>query len=178
MNQQQLPQRYAFVITGPVGSGKSSVMAELTGLLEQHNKPSAGIDMDHLRWFFPKQPGDPFGGNVGRQNLAFIAANYRALGIPTLVIADVIENEEGRKRMVDALPDFDLQVIRLRVPLELIEKRLRQRESSENLQWYLDRAPELERIMDARNVGDVVIDVGERPAREVAAEIARRYGLI
>lgn len=178
MPQQQPPKRYAFVITGPVGSGKTSVMAALTELLEKHNKPSAGIDMDHLRWFFPKQPGDPFGGNVGRQNLGFIAANYRTLGIPVLAIADVIENEEGRQRMIETLPDFDLQVIRLRVPMELIERRLRERESHETIQWYLNRAPELERIMDAQNVGDVIIEVGERIAAEVAVEIARRYRLI
>ena len=170
--------RHAFIITGPVGSGKTSVMAALTELLEQHNKPSAGIDMDHLRWFFPKQPGDPFGGHVGRQNLAFIAANYRSLGIPVLAIADVVENEQGRQQMVEALPDYNVQVVRLRVPMHLIEKRLRHREQNEHLHWYLDRAPELEQIMDERNVGDFVVDVGERSAQEVAAEIARRYGLI
>lgn len=178
MSTHQSNPRYALIITGPVGSGKTTVMAALTELLEKHNQPSAGIDMDNLRWFFPKQPGDPFGGFVGRQHLAFIAANYRALGIPVLAIADVIENEEGRQQMVETLPDYEVQVIRLRVPMELIEKRLRVREKDEHLHWYLERAPELERIMDTRNVGDVVIDVGARPASEVAAEIARRFGLI
>lgn len=170
--------RLALIITGPVGSGKTSVMAELTELLEKHNTPNAGIDMDHLRWFFPKQPGDPFGGGVGRQHLAFVAASYRSLGITVLVIADVIESEQGRREMVETLPDYDVQVIRLQVPMDLIEQRLRQREKTEHIQWYLDRAPELEGIMDAQNVGDVVIDVGERSAAEVAAEIARRYALI
>lgn len=170
--------RRALIITGPVGSGKTTVMAALTELLEKHHKPCAGIDMDHFRWFFPKQPGDPFGGEVGRQHLAFIAGNYRSLGIPTLAIADVVENEDGRQKMVETLPDFEVQVIRLRVPMDLIEKRLRIREQNEHLNWYLDRAPELERIMDMGKVGDVVIDVGERAPEEVAAEIARRYGLI
>lgn len=170
--------RRAFIITGPVGSGKTTVMAALTELLEKHNQPNAGIDMDHFRWFFPKQPGDPFGGEVGRQHLAFIAANYRSLGIPTLAIADVIENEEGRQKMVETLPDYDVQVIRLRVPMDLIEKRLRIREQNEHLNWYLDRAPELERLMNTGNIGDVVIDVGERTPEEVAAEIARRFRLL
>lgn len=168
----------AIIITGPVGSGKTSVMAELTQLLEQHNKPVAGIDMDHLRWFFPRPVSDPFGGCVGRQHLAFMAANYHAIGIPTLVVADVIENEAGRQQMIEALPDFPVTVVRLRVSMNLIEQRLRHRESPETLAWYLARAPELERIMDDNSIGDVVIDVGERTAREVAAEIARRLGLL
>lgn len=173
-----MENRNAIIITGPVGSGKTSVMAALTELLETHGQPSAGVDMDHLRWFFPKQPGDPFGGEVGRQNLAFLAANYRSLGIPILAIADVIENEEGRQAMIEALPDFTVQVVRLRVPMDLIEKRLRQREQNQHINWYLDRAPELEKIMNDANIGDVVIEVGERPASEVAVEIARRYALI
>lgn len=178
MTSHQPATRYAIIITGPVGSGKTSVMAALTELLEQHNQPNAGIDMDHLRWFSPKQPGDPFGGQVGRQNLAFVAANYRSLGISVLAIADVVENDEGRQQMVETLPDFDVQVVRLRVSMDLIEKRLRHRERDDRLQWYLDRAPELERIMDENSVGDVVIDVGVRSAAEVAAQIARRFALI
>lgn len=178
MTAHQQSPRYALIITGPVGSGKTSVMTALTELLEKHNKPAAGIDMDHLRWFFPRPAGDPFGSAVGRQHLAFMAANYRSLGIPVLAIADVIENETGRQKMAETLPDYEVQVIRLRVPMELIEQRLRLRESPETLEWYLHRAPELERILDTNQVGDYIVDVGERPVQEVAAEIARRYGLI
>lgn len=178
MNLSQSANRRAIIITGPVGSGKTSVMTAITELLEMQNVPNAGIDMDHLRWFSPKPAGDRFGSEVGRKNLAFVAANYRDLGIATLVIADVIENEEGRMQMQQVLPDFDLHVVRLRVPMELIEQRLRLRESAENLQWYLNRAPELEHIMESQNVGDVVIDVGERTVHEVAAEIARLYQLM
>lgn len=178
MTSQQPTAHQAILITGPVGSGKTSVMTALTVLLEKHNRPAAGIDMDHLRWFFPRPPKDPFGSEVGRQHLAFMAANYRSLGIPVLAIADVIEHEEDRQKMVEALPDYDLHVIRIHVPLHLVEQRLRVRESPETLNWYLNRAEELEQIMEINSVGDWVIDVGERTPHEVAAEIARRYGLI
>lgn len=173
-----MENRHAVIITGPVGSGKTTVMAALTEILEEQNKPCAGIDMDHLRWFFPKQPGDPFGGEVGRKNLAFLAANYRSVGVPVLAIADLVAKETDRQKLVNALPDFTVHVIRLSVPMELVEQRLRERETMERLPWYLDRAPKLERMMDDRNVGDIVIDVGERPARDVATEIARRLQLL
>lgn len=173
-----MQNRQAIVITGPVGSGKTTVMATLTEIMEEQNTSCAGIDMDHFRWFFPKQPGDPFGGDVGRKNLAFLAANYRSVGIPVLAIADLVEKEEDRQKLAEALPDFEVTLIRLSVPMHLIEKRLRERESMDRLPWYLERAPELEHIMAARDVGDIVIDVGERTPREVAAEIARRLGML
>lgn len=173
-----MENRHAVIVTGPVGSGKTTVMASLTEILEEHHKSCAGIDMDHLRWFFPKQPGHPYGGEVGRKNLAFLAGNYRSVGVNVLAIADLIPGKEDRDKLVKALPDFNVHVIRLSVPMELVEKRLRERESLERLPWYLDRAPKMERMMDARNVGDIVIDVGERAARDVATEIAQRLDLL
>lgn len=173
-----MENRHAVIVTGPVGSGKTTVMATLTEILEEHNKSCAGIDMDHLRWFFPKLPGHPYGGQVGRKNLAFLAANYRSVGVNVLAIADLIPGMEDQKKLVKALPDFNVHVIRLSVPMELVERRLRERESLERLPWYLDRAPKMERMMDARNLGDIVIDVGERTARDVATEIAERLNLL
>ncbi len=171
-------KRQAIIITGPVGSGKTTVMATITEILEEQNRPCAGVDMDHLRWFYPKQPGDPFGGEVGRKNLAFVAANYRSMGVSIIAIADMVESDDDRQKLAEALPDFEVHVVRLRVPLSLVEERLRQRETIDRLPWYLDRAPELESIMDARNIGDTVIEVGERTPREVALEICRRVGIM
>jgi len=127
---------------------------------------------------FPKHPDDLFGGEIGRKNLAFIAANYRSMGISTLVIADVVERDDDKAALQQALPDYQVHVVRLRVPMHLIKERLTVRETTGHLQWYLDRAPELERIMDAANVGDTIIDVGERGAGEVAEEIAQRLHLL
>lgn len=168
----------AIVITGPVGAGKTTIMSSLTSLLEEQFQPCAGVDMDHLRWFYPKEPGDHFGGAIGRKHLAYLAASYRSLGIPVLVIADVVEHDNDRRAMAAALEGYDLHVVRLRVPMHLLENRLRQRESEENLPWYLNRAPELERIMNDANVGDTIIDVGERDPRDVAVEIAERLHLL
>lgn len=177
MESSSKQHRRAIIITGTVGSGKTTVMTAITELLERANHPNAGIDMDHLRWFSPKPPGDPFGGEIGRKNLAFVASNYHELGINTLVIADVVEHEHHKVALQRALPNYPVHVVRLKVPRHLVEERLGVRESPENLQWYLDRAPELVRIMDAEHVGDTVIEVGERDQIQVAEEIVRRLGL-
>lgn len=168
----------AIVITGPVGVGKSTVMAALTQLLEDQDRACAGIDMDYLRWFYPKEPDDRFRTAVGYKHLAFMAASYRSLGIPVLVIADVVEHASGRQALADAMNGYDLHIVRLRVPMHLLAERLRQRESAETLPWYLHRAPELEQIMNDADIGDTIIEVGARTAQEVACEIAQRLNLL
>lgn len=178
MNPSSPENRRAIVVTGPVGAGKSTIMATLTDLLEEHGIPNAGVDMDHLRWFYPRQDGDPFGGEIGRKHLAYVVSSYREMGINTLVIADVTENEGDKATLQSALDGFPVVVVRLKVSMDLIAQRLTVRESEENLQWYLDRAPQLERIMEEASVGDLIIDVGERNPRQIAEDIATQLNLI
>ena len=44
------PDADGVLITGVYGSGKSSVAAEITYLLEQRNQPYALLDLDYLGW--------------------------------------------------------------------------------------------------------------------------------
>lgn len=168
----------AIVISGPVGAGKTTIMSALTDLLHSQGVACAGIDMDSLRWFYPHPPGDRFGASIGRRHLAMLAGSYHELGIPTLILSDVVEHDDDRALLADAMPDYEIHVVRLHVAMGLIMDRLKQRESDEHLQWYLERAPELQRIMEEAGVGDIVIDVGERTPREVATDIASKLSLI
>jgi adenylylsulfate kinase-like enzyme len=44
------PDADGVLITGVYGSGKSSVAAEITYLLEQRDQPYALLDLDYLGW--------------------------------------------------------------------------------------------------------------------------------
>lgn len=173
-----LPGYRAIIITGPVGAGKTTTMHAMTWLLQRHDLPHAGIDIDALRWFHPTPPGDRFGGRVGLRHLAYMAKSYVELDIPTLVLADVIESAEDVRRHQRAMPDYAVHVVRLDVSIPLIHERLRERESTDSLDWYLKRAPELQEIMEREGIGDLVIDVCERSPDEVACEIARHFNLV
>lgn len=162
----------AIVITGPVGAGKSTIASTLSDLLAEHEIPHGVIDVDYLRWAFPRPEDDRFHAKLGMRNTAAVAANYREAGARVIVLADVVEHQGQRTEYEIAIPDAEVSIIRLRVPMELIADRLRGRESPASLEWYLHRAPELEAIMIERGIGDVVIDVGDRSPEEVAREIA------
>jgi predicted kinase len=89
-----------------------------------------------------------------------------------------VENRAQRAEYERAMPGTDVTIIRLNVPLAVIVRRLEGRESDASIDWYRHRAPELQGIMERGEVEDVLIDVGERTPREVAAEIADRMGLV
>jgi predicted kinase len=172
---EALNQTRMIVITGPVGSGKSTTAAMVHELLSAGEVPNALIDMDYLRAAWPEQ--SPFNNRIGYRNLRSLVANYRETGVKCFVLADVVETQAQRAEYVRAAPDATILIVRLRVPLDVIEERLRRRQSPESLAWYLARAPELEAILTSQNIGDIVIDVGHRSAVEVARDICNRLDL-
>ncbi len=166
----------ALVITGPPGAGKTTTAMALSELLEQHDISCAMVDMDQLRWFHPRPPGDRFGCAVGLRHLGVMAATYRELRIPIFIIADVIET--GTERHEEAMPGYDVTVVRLDVDINRMHARLRDRETDYHYAWYENRAIELTHIMERNGIGDVVIRVQDETRQQVAREIAEQLGLL
>ncbi|MGC4108058.1 MAG: hypothetical protein QM753_17180 [Thermomicrobiales bacterium] len=176
------PQTIAVVITGPVGVGKSTTAVALADLLEEGDVPNAMIDMDYLRWVSHRPADDPFHSRLAFRNLKAVAANDREIGVRVLVLADVVESQADRHRYEEAIPGARITIVRLRVPMARMESQLRGRDSGDALAWSLNRAPELEHIMDAAGIGsgegDLLVDVDGAAPDAVAREIATRLGLV
>jgi predicted ABC-type ATPase len=167
---------WVVVITGPVGSGKSTTGWALHDLLIERRIPTALIDMDYLRAAWPVV--SPFNHELGYTNFAAIAVHHAALGVRTFVVADVVEEVDQRARYVECVPGADVTIVRLDVPLPVIEARLRRRESAESLQWYLDRAPELIEIQRRKAIGDLIVPVApEDEPGVIAGRIFAQAGL-
>ena len=171
-------RKHGIVITGSVGAGKTTTMWALIDVLRAHEHACAGIDMDALRAYYPKPEDDPFGNRLGRKNLAFVTATFLDAGSEYIVLADVVESLADRDALAAAMHDPDLLVVRLHVPREQLRNRLHERELPHNLPWYLNRADELEEILNANAIGDLIVEVNDQAAHAVAHEIATRLGLI
>lgn len=164
------------VITGPVGAGKTTTASALYDVLVERQISTALIDMDFLRTAFPEVT--PFNSKLGIDNLAAIAPNFQKIGVRCFVVPDVVETPEHRLQYEQAIPGSAVTVVRLNVPMDTIERRLRQRETADSLDWCLARAPVLQEIFESRGIGDVVIEVGDQTAKDIALEIASALGFV
>ena len=111
------------LITGVYGSGKSSVAAEISYLLEQRRQPHALLDLDYLGWGGDNFDDHAAGFGLMLRNLSAVASNYREAGIRVFIAAYFIRDLEALHAVREAT-GVPLRVVRLSVPLPDIEQRL------------------------------------------------------
>ena len=163
----------AVLVSGPYGSGKSSVVAEIATMLDDTDVPYAAIDLDWLGWAAVPDGHGPNGERVRLANLAAVTSNYRGEGLSRFLLAGLIGSRDERGRMERAL-EMPLRVARLVVPIKEIERRL----SPDPTSGRQDDLAEARRQV-ADGVGDGVEDLpveAERPSGTVAAEILNWLG--
>lgn len=163
------------VINGSVGAGKSSVAAIISEKFNKQGVLHAVIDMDYLRYAFPRPKDDPFHRNLGQKNLAAVAGNYLEADIKNFIIPNVIENQQDIEDINVAIPGSKVLVVRLNAKPETLQERLRARESGETLKWYLNRAAELSEQLERSNLEDMVIDTDNKSIEQLADEIVAEW---
>lgn len=173
MHLEALP---TVLVTGTVGSGKTSVADEIAVLLHEQSLSHALLDLDWLCQAYPAPEHDPYRDELMLKNLTAIWPNYRAEGIRYLVLARVIEDRDHLDRYREAIPEADIQVVRVVAPPKLIQKRLRNREIGSFYDHLWRRSAELSSILEASVVEDFTVSNDERPVREVATEVLSGLG--
>jgi adenylylsulfate kinase len=171
---QSVAGAQALLITGTVGSGKTSVAGALGDLLSQRQVPNAVIDLDWLRRSWPCPPGDPFNSAITLRNLRAVAYNFLEEGARRLVLAGVVESRREREAYQAAV-GVPLTACRLHVDLQTVRLRLRRRHQGNptELQWFLDRSGQLDRVLQQAEVEDVVVDATTASVHGAARAVAR-----
>jgi len=167
------PDEAALLLTGTVGAGKTTVAEAVGDLLAERGAPHAVIDLDWLRRSWPAPPGDPFQHGVTVRNLRALAGTFREAGARWLVLAGVVETRAERDDYRAAV-GVPLTVCRLQVDLGVVRERLRRRHRADprESRWFLERAGELDRILRAAAVEDVVADVTGMSAEQAARAVS------
>ncbi len=111
------------LLTGVYGSGKSSVAAEISYLLERRRQPHALLDLDYFGWGGGNFDDHAAGFGLMLRNLLAVASNYRDAGISVFVLAYFVRNHDALRAVREAT-GVPLRVVRLSVPLPVIERRL------------------------------------------------------
>lgn len=166
---------FLLIVTGPVGVGKSKVSEAAADYLCLKQIPNAVIDVDCFRHAYPAPPGDRFNTSLVYNNLSAIWPNYAKLGITHVIIPNVIESCEEIENYKSAIPNADITVIRLDASIDILHKRLENRETGEMLKWHKDRAVELKKQFDERNLEHSVINIDNKSVETAAAEVISEW---
>jgi gluconate kinase len=164
------------LLNGPVGAGKSTIGAEVARILRTAEVAHALVDLPMVGQCWPVPDDDPWNERLIHRNLSCMWSNFHEAGAGHLILCRVLEARSLLRHVVDAVPGAEITVIGLRVPLDLLHQRLRQREVGRDPSWYVDAATRLVAEMEGAGVDDETVDNGGRPTRDVADEVLDRIG--
>jgi len=158
------------IISGSMGSGKTTVLSEVSDLLVQADVAHAAIDLDWLSIMHPTQ--GRYGQSLVLSNLAAIWPIYAAAGAKRLVVARVVEDRSELTLYQDAIPGAGPIVCRLEVDIETMQERLRVREPGMFQATGVARSAELADILRLAQAEDFIVDNNSKHhVTDVAREV-------
>ena len=149
----------AVLITGPPGSGKTSVLTALADALSEDDVPHAAVEVEALAWTHPALDDD-------RRH-----AHVRAVcaGHDLVLVGDTVETEAELARLLDAVGADEWFVVRLEAPPDVLAERIVAREPPG---WAgLEALVEHARAMPPVGGADLVLGTEGARAGDVAARI-------
>ncbi len=167
------------LITGPVGSGKTTVAIEASAQLEAAGIAHALVDTDELDRIFPPPPDDPHKTTLTERNLAAVWENLSAAGAPRLILAMVATSLERELAPIRrAVSGAQIAVVRLRASEGALLERVRSREVGSGEAYHARRSVEQARAMarEADAEGTIVVETTGRRVADIAAEVLAKCG--
>ena len=161
------------VVSGSMGSGKTTVLGEASDILSARGVVHAAIDLDAMgSALLP----DAVSCDVTYRNLAAVWANYAAVGVNRLLLAEAVENRDMLDRLRRAIPGAELIVCRLLADPKTMQQRIRLREPGMLQQQFLARVMELQKVLDRAGLEDFAITNENVLVTDVARELLERAG--
>ena len=164
------------IITGTMGSGKTSVLGEASDILKLHNIVHAAVDVDALGLAY--LPAAVANDEVMHGNLQSVCDNYASIGVTRFLFGRALESRaelDLYRRIV--LPTNTL-VCRLTANIETMERRVKERESGVSQGEYVGRVAKLNVVLDRVRCEDFSITNENRSISAVAQEMLAKAGWI
>ena len=163
------------LLSGPVGVGKTTVAGELGDALETRGISNTVVDLDGLRWSYPRPARDPWNNDLGLENLRAIWGNAFRRGIRNLIVATVVETEEFVAAVQDALGEVTIRTCQLSATRETLIERVERREIGSGRDWHVARAQELAgQLAGNHTPADLRVATDARDVIDIARELADR----
>lgn len=161
------------IITGSMGSGKTTVMAEASDILALEGIHHASIDLDALGTAHLPAPADP---KVSRRNLRCVWDNYAASGASRLLLAAAIESRDDLEDCRNAVAATAIVICRLTASIKTMQERVRLREPGILQEQFVKRVVDLNAVLDLVRLEDFCIVNENRSITKVAREMLVRAG--
>lgn len=162
------------LITGTMGAGKSTVMAEASDLLTMRQIEHAAIDVDTLA--VAHLSSMPSNDDAMYANLECVCRNYARLGVRRFVLAQALENRSNMERCRNATSAESVVVCRLTASIAKLQQRVKQREPGIMQAQFIARVEALNAILDRAGLEDFTLANEDRSVTEVAREMLMRAG--
>jgi len=157
------------IITGTMGAGKTTVLAEASDLLAAQQMAHAAIDMDALG--LAVLPGAARNDEAMYRNFRSICDNYAALGVERFLVARAVETRAELELCREIVCATETVVCRVGASIGTMEGRVKLRELGVLQGQYVSRVAELSAILDRARLEDFTIANEDRPITEVAREV-------
>jgi phosphosulfolactate synthase (CoM biosynthesis protein A) len=164
------------IITGTMGAGKSTVLAEASDVLAQRHIAHAAIDLDALG--VAHLPSGASTDSVMYGNLRSVCKNYAALGVQRVLLARALEDRAQLELCRDVISASNTVVCRLTASIEAMQQRVKMRESGIWQQEYVARVAKLNVILDRARLEDFTVTNENRLVSDVALEVLVKAGWI
>jgi hypothetical protein len=164
------------IITGSMGAGKTSVLAEASDILALRRIVHAAIDLDALGLAHLPSGADNDGAMY--RNLESVCRNYAALGVTRLLLARAMEDRAELELCRSMVSAAKTTICRLTAGIATMQQRVKQRESGVLQSEFVDRVAILDAILDRAHLEDFTIINEGRSLNDVAQEMLMKAGWI
>jgi dephospho-CoA kinase len=160
------------LLTGAPGVGKTSVAIELGHQLGKDDVPTAVIELDWFGWVLGKTVDVE---RLIRDGLAAVWPNLRGEGVTNLVLSRMLNRTEDIDSLRQTLDDVSLTIVRVIASREMVEERLRARDSGAELKDHLAESRSMTALLDQAEIEDFRI-ANEGSVSSTASQLRTRLG--
>jgi hypothetical protein len=164
------------IITGTMGAGKTTVLGEASDILALRHVAHAAIDLDALG--LAHLPSAASNDGVMYCNLQSVCENYSSLGVRRLLLARAMEDRTELELCRGIISATNTVVCRLTASIEVMQQRVKMRESGVSQGEYVARVAKLSVILDRARLEDFTVSSESRSLTEVAHEMLVKAGWI
>jgi len=169
MNSNRAATESLLIITGTMGAGKTAVLGEASDILALRHIAHAAIDLDAIGLAHLPSPASR--DAVMYRNLQCVCKNYASLGVRRLLLARAMEDRAELELCRGVVSAKHTVVCRLTAGIEVMQHRVKMRESGVSQRKYVARVAKLNVILDRARLENFTVTNENRSLTEVAHEM-------